>query len=88
MTPVPQRVEERGPVRGRVVVRPDLVEDLEGVPLAWRELSGGIFGVQPERRGERAHQVFAETRPVPGVTEGVRQLDVVDELVAVDPGLG
>ena len=55
----------------------DLVDDLQCASLAWH--------IEAERRGDRSPEVVAEPRPVLRVAEAVRELDVVDELVAVDP---
>jgi hypothetical protein len=62
----------------------DLVEDLQHAMLSrWRVMVRA--GVEAEGGSQRSQHVVPEARPVPGIAEGVGHLDVVDELVAVDP---
>jgi hypothetical protein len=80
----PERLEERRPVTGGFALKPDLIEDLQRALLS--PCGGNVrVGVEAEGSAQRAEQVVPQARPVPWIAESVRQLDVVDELVAVDP---
>lgn len=88
MTLAPEGVEECGPVPCGVVVGADLVEDVLRASLGRREsFCIGVGGVEAECRSQCLQQILAQSPPVVGIAEGVRQLEVVDELVAVDPSL-
>ncbi len=84
MSLAPEGLEERRPVGRRVVVAADLVEALQRALLSRREPIA-CAGTEAEGGSQRSQKGLPEVRPVPGIAEGVCQLDVVDELVAVDP---
>lgn len=62
----------------------DLVEDLQHAMLS-RRRPIVCADVEAEGGSQRSQHVVPEARPVAGIAKGVGHLDVVDELVAVDP---